>query len=92
MAVGDANFESGNGGTDLERYEQLNSLTKTLYVTSQDSSDCAAAACLRGSEQPNITLLSPREHVLGFHQITDSVDRPDLQGMYTFVYPSTGTC
>ena len=41
-------------------------------------------------EQPNITLLSHGNMVLGFHQITDSEDRLDLQGMYTFVYPSTG--
>ena len=47
VAVGDAIFESGNGGTDLERYEQLNSLTKTLYVMSQDSPECAAAVWSR---------------------------------------------
>lgn len=40
-------------------------------------------------EQPNITILSHGNMVLGFHQITDLVDLPDLQGMYTFVYPST---
>ncbi len=47
MAVGDAIFESGNGGTDLGRYEQLTSLTKTLYVMSQDSPECAAAVWSR---------------------------------------------
>ncbi len=47
MAVGDAIFESGNGGTDLGRYDQLTSLTKTLYVMSQDSPECAAAVWSR---------------------------------------------
>mmetsp|Transcript_8015 Transcript_8015/g.17347 ORF Transcript_8015/g.17347 Transcript_8015/m.17347 type:complete len:445 (-) Transcript_8015:42-1376(-) len=43
VAVGDAIFVSGNGGPELERYEQLNSLTKTLYAMSQDSPECAGA-------------------------------------------------
>ena len=38
-------------------------------------------------EQPNITILSHGNMVLGFHQTVDD-DRPDLHGMYTFVYPS----
>jgi nucleolar protein 14 len=47
MVIGDAIFESGDGGTDLGRYEQLTSLTKTLYVMSQDSTECAAAVWSR---------------------------------------------
>jgi len=47
VAVGDAIFRSGNGGPDLERYEQLNSLTKTLYVMSQDSPESAGAVWSR---------------------------------------------
>ena len=47
IAVGDAVFNSGNGGPDLERYEQLNSLTKTLYSMSQDSPECAGAVWSR---------------------------------------------
>lgn len=47
VAVGDAIFQSGNGGPDLERYEQLNSLTKTLFVMSQDSPECAGAVWSR---------------------------------------------
>lgn len=47
IAVGDAIFESGNGGPDLERYEQLNSITKTLYAMSQDSPECAGAVWSR---------------------------------------------
>ena len=43
VAVGDAIFTSGNGGPDLERYEQLNSLTQTLYAMSQDSPECSGA-------------------------------------------------
>lgn len=50
-------------------------------------------------EQPNISILNHGNMILGFHQIlnpkTDANDNqpdlqePDLQGMYTFVYPST---
>jgi len=47
VAVGDAVFNSGSGGPDLERYEQLNSLTKTLYAMSQDSPECAGAVWSR---------------------------------------------
>ena len=36
-------------------------------------------------EQPNITILSHGNMILGFYQ---SDEPPDLQGMYTFVYPS----
>ena len=38
-------------------------------------------------EQPNITILSHGNMILGFHQITGE-EQPDLHGMYTFVYPS----
>eukprot|EP00804_Cyclotella_cryptica_P013687 CCRYP_016131-RA/>CCRYP_016131-RA protein AED:0.07 eAED:0.07 QI:308/1/1/1/0.66/0.42/7/2083/1063 len=47
IAVGDEIFNSGNGGPDLERYEQLNSLTKVLYAMSQDSPECAGAVWSR---------------------------------------------
>ena len=47
IAVGDAIFTSGDGGSDLGRYEQLNSLTKTLYIMSQDSPECAGAVWSR---------------------------------------------
>jgi len=47
VAVGDAIFTSGNGGPDLERYEQLNSLTQTLYAMSQDSPESAGAVWSR---------------------------------------------
>ncbi|KAL7536701.1 hypothetical protein ACHAXR_007349 [Thalassiosira sp. AJA248-18] len=43
IAVGDAIFTSGDGGVDLGRYEQLNSLTRILYVMSHDSPECAGA-------------------------------------------------
>ncbi|KAL7429797.1 hypothetical protein ACHAXH_001127 [Discostella pseudostelligera] len=39
-------------------------------------------------EQPNITILKHGNMILGFHQINTLSDQPDLQGMYTFVYPS----
>ena len=44
-------------------------------------------------EQPNITILKHGNMILGFHQINlddgNGHQQPDLQGMYTFVYPST---
>ena len=43
VAVGDAIYTSGDGGADLGRYEQLNSLTKVLYGLSQDSPESAGA-------------------------------------------------
>lgn len=47
IAVGDEIFNSGNGGSDLERYEQLNALTKVMYLMSQDSPECAGAVWSR---------------------------------------------
>jgi nucleolar protein 14 len=43
LAVGDAIYRSGDGGEDLARHEQLNSLTRTLYKMSADSPECAGA-------------------------------------------------
>jgi catechol-2,3-dioxygenase len=40
-------------------------------------------------EQPNIIILHHGNMILGFHQIQNlDKQEPDLQGMYTFVYPS----
>ena len=43
IAVGDALYESGDGGPELERHSQLDILTKTLYALSQESPDIAGA-------------------------------------------------
>lgn len=43
IAVGDAMYSSGNGGDELNRYDQLNTLTKTLYAMSQDAPESAGA-------------------------------------------------
>lgn len=43
MAVGDAIHASGDGGTELGRYQQLDAITKVLFQMTQDSPDCAAA-------------------------------------------------
>ena len=43
VAVGDAIYSSGDGGAELDRYEQLNSLTRTLYSVSQDAPESAGA-------------------------------------------------
>jgi nucleolar protein 14 len=47
MAVGDAIFTSGDGGNELGRYGQLDSLTKTLYAMAQESPDIAGAVWSR---------------------------------------------
>jgi nucleolar protein 14 len=43
IAVGDAVYTSGRGGDELDRYEQLDSLTRTLYAMSQDAPETTAA-------------------------------------------------
>lgn len=47
IAVGDAIFESGNGGEELARFDQLNALTKILYAMAQDSPETAGAVWSR---------------------------------------------
>jgi nucleolar protein 14 len=43
VAVGDAIHTSGNGGPELDRYKQLDSLTQTLYAMAQEAPDIAGA-------------------------------------------------
>lgn len=43
VAVGDAIHQSGDGGPELGRFKQLDSLTHVLYLMAQDSADSAAA-------------------------------------------------
>ena len=47
IAVGDAIHQSGNGGEELGRYEQLDGLTKVLYSMAQDAPDSAGAVWAR---------------------------------------------
>ena len=47
MAVGDAIHLSGDGGQELNRYNQLNSLTRTLYLMSQDAPESSGAVWIR---------------------------------------------
>jgi nucleolar protein 14 len=47
IAVGDEIYFSGHGGPDLERYQQLDALTKVMYAMSQDSPECAGAVWSR---------------------------------------------
>ena len=47
VAVGDAIFESGDGGEDLKRYDQLNNIVKVLYAMAQDSPESAGAVWAR---------------------------------------------
>ena len=39
-------------------------------------------------EQPDITILSHGNFLLGLHHKPDDDEQPDVAGMYTFVYPS----
>jgi len=43
IGVGNALYNSGDGGDELCRYEQLSSLTRTMYAMAQDSPSCAGA-------------------------------------------------
>ena len=43
VGVGDALYKSGDGGEELGRYNQLDSLCQVLYSMAQDSPDTAAA-------------------------------------------------
>ena len=43
VAVGDAIYTSGNGGVELDRYGQLDSITQILYAMAQESPDIAGA-------------------------------------------------
>lgn len=47
VAVGDAIFDSGDGGLELARYEQLNWITKVMYSMAQDSPESAGAVWSR---------------------------------------------
>jgi nucleolar protein 14 len=43
VAVGDAIYTNGDGGNELDRYGQLDSITQTLYAMAQESPDIAGA-------------------------------------------------
>ena len=47
IAVGDASFDSGDGGEELGRYDQLNSITEVMYDMAQDSPESAGAVWAR---------------------------------------------
>lgn len=47
VAVGDAIFDSGDGGKELGRYDQLSALTKVMYKIAQDSPESAGAVWSR---------------------------------------------
>ncbi len=47
IGVGDAMYKGGEGGKELGRYDQLDSLTKVLYAMAQDSPESAAAVWKR---------------------------------------------
>jgi len=47
IAVGDAIFHSGDGGVELGRYQQLDTLTEVMYNLAKDTPDSAAAVWSR---------------------------------------------
>jgi Nop14-like family. len=59
IGVGDALYKGGNGGEDLGRYDQLDSLTKTLYDMAQDAPDSAAAVW--GGDLEYFKMLTPSD-------------------------------
>jgi catechol-2,3-dioxygenase len=63
---------------------------KTLDLTSLATFYTKTIGMQLWLEQPNIIILHHGNMILGFHQIQNlNEQQPDLQGMYTFVYPST---
>ena len=47
VAVGDASFDSGDGGEELGRYDQLNSIVEVMYDMAQDAPESAGAVWAR---------------------------------------------
>eukprot|EP00980_Cylindrotheca_fusiformis_P027121 scaffold18935_cov61-Cylindrotheca_fusiformis.AAC.1 len=47
IGVGDAIFDSGDGGEELGRFAQLDSLLKVMYAMAQDSPESAGAVWAR---------------------------------------------
>ena len=86
IAVGDAIFDSGDGGEELGRYEQLNSLVKVMYAMAQDAPESAGAVWSRrlGIFQ---NAHAKRLRDAAFVQDDDSGDEDSV----TTAWPSTGT-
>jgi nucleolar protein 14 len=83
IAIGDAIYDSGDGGNELRRYQQLDSLTGTMYDMAQDAADIAAAVWSRRLgffESAHAKRLRDAEFV---HQDDDE------EGEFT-AWPSTG--
>jgi len=47
IAVGDAMFDSGDGGKELGRYDQLNAIAEVMYEMAQDAPESAGAVWSR---------------------------------------------
>lgn len=91
VAVGDAIFESGDGGPELGRYRQLDALTETMYNLAQDAPDSAAAVWSRrlGFFQ-NAHAKRLRDAELVDQGDDESEDDDDEDGRLKSAWPSTG--
>jgi nucleolar protein 14 len=89
VAVGDAIFESGDGGAELGRYRQLNTLIKVIYGMAQDAPDTAGAVWSRrlGIFQ---NAHAKRMRDADFLHVDDG-DDDDNDGAFASAWPSTGT-
>jgi nucleolar protein 14 len=92
LAVGDAIYRSGDGGENLARKEQLNSLTKTLYKMSQDSPECAGAIWSRrlGILQKALAKRLRDVELMVVSSSTNNDTEEEEEDCYT-AWPSMGT-
>eukprot|EP00573_Skeletonema_grethae_P008999 CAMPEP_0201694644 /NCGR_PEP_ID=MMETSP0578-20130828/6832_1 /ASSEMBLY_ACC=CAM_ASM_000663 /TAXON_ID=267565 /ORGANISM="Skeletonema grethea, Strain CCMP 1804" /LENGTH=147 /DNA_ID=CAMNT_0048180347 /DNA_START=82 /DNA_END=525 /DNA_ORIENTATION=+ len=86
-----ANLSSSNNDEDDNVGQMLGGLVfiKTRELDSLAKFYTETIGMQLWLEQPNIIILHHGNMIIGFHQIQNMDEQePDLQGMYTFVYPS----
>lgn len=82
VAVGDAIFASGNGGDELGRYKQLDTLTKVMYGMAQDHPESAGAVW---SRRIGIFQNAHAKRLRDAEMVTEDEDD------FLSAWPSTGT-
>lgn len=89
VCVGDAIFESGDGGEELGRYDQLNTLINIMYKMAQDSPDSAGAVwCRRIGFLQNAHAKRLRDAEFIYES---EEDEDDENTQYASAWPSMGT-
>jgi len=89
VAVGDAMFESGDGGPELGRSRQLDALTQTMFDLAQDAPDSAAAVWSRRLgffQNAHAKRLRDAELIDQGHEVHDEGEDGQLKS----AWPSTG--